>query len=212
MNMIHRRKWLTQAGGAFGSLALSCLMAEDGLVGAQESERRAGGSPSNRPLPHIAPRATSVIFLFMYGGPSHTDLFDPKPELSRWHGKEIPVFRKEDTFMGKTKPNAMRCPFKFAKHGQAGIDICDQFPELAKRADDLCVIRSMHCESNNHAPALFQMQSGSLMAGHPSIGSWANYGLGSECDDLPGFVVMMDYQGAPVNGALNWSNGFMPAS
>jgi hypothetical protein len=122
------------------------------------------------------------------------------------------VYRAEDAFMGKTKPNAMKSPFQFAKHGEAGIDICDQYPELARCADDLCVIRSLHCESNNHGPALFQMQSGSIMPGHPSIGSWANYGLGSECDDLPGFVVMMDYQGAPVNGALNWSNGFMPAS
>jgi hypothetical protein len=196
---MNRRQFLMHTGAGFGSLALSCLMAEDGLLAAPRT-------------PHFAPRARNVIFLFMYGGPSHVDLFDPKPELERWHGKEIPVFRKEDAFMGKTKANAMRSPFRFSRHGQAGIAICDQYPELAKCADELCLIRSMHCQSNNHGPALFQMQSGSLLAGHPSIGSWANYGLGSECADLPGFVVMMDHQGAPVNGALNWSNGFMPAS
>ena len=197
---MNRRQFLQHTGGGFGSLALSCLIAQDNLLATARA-------------PHFAPRAKNVIFLFMYGGPSHVDLFDPKPALNRWHGKEIPVFRKEDAFMSKkTRPDAMRSPFRFAKHGEAGIEICDQYPELAKRADELCVIRSMHCESNNHGPALFQMQSGSLLAGHPSIGSWATWGLGSECRDLPGFVVMMDYQGAPVNGALNWSNGFMPAS
>lgn len=198
---VSRRQWLTQAGGAFGSLALAGLLAREG---------RAGDA---LPAPHFAPQAKSVIFLFMYGGPSHLDTFDPKPELEKWHEREIPVYRAEDAFMGKTRPNAMRSPFTFAQHGESGIEICDQYPELAKTcADKLCVIRSLHCESNNHGPALFQMQSGSIMPGHPSLGSWANYGLGSECDDLPGFVVMLDHQGAPVNGALNWANGFMPAS
>lgn len=196
---MNRRQFLLKTGAGFGSLALSTMLAEDSLLASPRA-------------PHFAPKAKSVIFLFMYGGPSHIDLFDPKPELNKWHGKEIPVFRKEDIFMAKTKPNAMRSPFKFAKHGQSGIDICDQYPELSKCADDLCVIRSMHCESNNHGPALAQMQSGSLFAGHPSIGSWVNYGLGRENSNLPGFVVMMDHQGAPVNGAMNWSNGFMPAS
>jgi hypothetical protein len=199
---LSRRQWLAQTGGAFGSLALASLLA-----------REASAGEKTLPAPHFAPMAKNVIFLFMYGGPSHIDTFDPKPALDAWHGREIPVFRKEDAFMGKTNASAMRSPFKFAKHGAAGIDICDQYPQLAKHcADELCVIRSLHCESNNHGPALFQMQSGSIMAGHPSMGSWANYGLGSECDDLPGFVVMLDHQGAPVNGALNWANGFMPAS
>lgn len=198
-----RRRWLAQTGAGFGSLALAGLLGEDGLL--------AGGQLAARHS-HFAPKARSVIFLFMYGGPSQVDTFDPKPELDRYHGKPIPVFRKEDAFMGKTNPNAMRSPFQFAQHGQSGIEMCDQFPHLAQHADELCVIRSMHCESNNHGPALFQMQSGSLLAGHPSIGAWATYGLGSESADLPGFVVMLDHQGAPVNGAMNWSNGFLPAS
>ncbi len=199
-----RRSLLANTGAGFGGLALNWLLARDGLLGEE---------PVATDGPHFAPRAKNVIFLFMYGGPSHVDLFDPKPELARWHGKEIPVYNKDDAFMaGKTKPTAMKSPFRFAKYGASGIDICDQYPQLAKHADKLAVIRSMHCDSNNHGPALFQMQSGSLMAGHPSLGSWVTYGLGSECNDLPGFVVMMDYQGAPVNGALNWSNGFIPAS
>ncbi|MEZ6109685.1 MAG: DUF1501 domain-containing protein [Pirellulaceae bacterium] len=213
-NLLHssgaftRRDWLARTGAAFGNLALTWMLARDGLAGeAPPNVEQLAARP-----PHFTARATSVIFLFMYGGPSHVDLFDPKPELDRWHDQEIPVFKKEDAFMGKTRANAMRSPFQFAKHGEAGIDICDQYPELAKVADELCVIRSMTCKSNNHGPALFQMQSGSLLAGHPSIGSWTTYGLGSQCQDLPGFIVMMDHQGAPVNGALNWSNGFMPAS
>ena len=103
--------------------------------------------------PHHAAKAKSVIFLFCYGGPSQVDLFDPKPELEKWHGRPIPVFNREDAFFGDTKPTAFKSPYKFAKYGQAGIDISEKFPELAKCADDLCVIRSMHCESNNHAPA-----------------------------------------------------------
>ena len=200
--MIGRRQLLARAGGGFGSLALAGLLAEEGLSAA---------STPTQPGPHFAPQARSVIFLFMYGGPSQVDTFDPKPELARWHGKEIPVFREEDVFRKGTKPTALQSPFRFRKYGEAGIEICDQYPQLGRCADDLCVIRSLHCESNNHGPALFQMQSGSLMTGHPSVGSWVNYGLGSESRELPGFVVMMDHQGAPVNGALNWSNGFMPA-
>jgi len=162
--------------------------------------------------PEFAPRAKSVIFLFMYGGPSQMDTFDPKPALDRWHGKPIPVFRKEDAFNAATKATAMRSPYTFAKHGQSGLDICEKFPHLARHADKLCVIRSLHADSNNHGPALFQMNSGFVQSGHPSMGSWVTYGLGSENENLPGYVVLTDRNGAPVNGAMNWSNGFMPAT
>src|SRR4029078_10819165 len=113
------------------------------------------------------------------------DLFDPKPELTKHHGKPIPVFRSEDAFMSDTKKNGFPSPYKFAKHGQSGLDVAEILPELAKRADDLCVIRSMHAESNNHGPAIFQMNSAFLQAGYPCLGSWAAYGLGSESDELP---------------------------
>ncbi|MFN6051308.1 MAG: DUF1501 domain-containing protein, partial [Planctomycetia bacterium] len=149
----------------------------------------------------------------MYGGPSHIDLFDPKPTLARYDGQPIPVFKQDDVFMsGKTKNIAMKSPYRFARHGQSGIEISEKYPELARHADKLCVIRSMHCESNNHGPAIFQMNSGSILAGRPSLGSWLAYGLGTEGENLPGYVVMLDHQGAPINGAMNWSNGFMPAA
>jgi hypothetical protein len=196
----NRRHFLQTAGGGFGMLALRSLLAADNR------------NPMSVLSPEFAPRAKSVIFLFMYGGPSQMDTFDPKPALDRWHGKPIPVFRKEDAFNAATKATAMRSPYTFAKHGQSGLDICEKFPHLARHADKLCVIRSLHADSNNHGPALFQMNSGFVQSGHPSMGSWVTYGLGSENENLPGYVVLTDRNGAPVNGAMNWSNGFMPAT
>ena len=205
MQPLTRRQILQQAGAGFGALGLQSLLAVDGVV--------TGTNPLAPRAPHFAPKAKSVIFLFMYGGPSHVDLFDPKPELAKWHGKPIPVFKKEDAFMGsKTKNVAMQSYYSFAKHGQAGIDMAETYPNLARHADNLCVIRSMFAESNNHGPAIFQMNTGFMQAGRPSMGSWVTYGLGSESENLPAFVVLLDHQGAPVNGALNWSNGFMPAT
>jgi hypothetical protein len=193
---LSRRHFLHRAGAGLGAVALENLLAEE-----------AGWSP------RFAPRANAVIFLFMYGGPSHVDLFDPKPALAKWHGKPIPVWKPEDAFMGKkTKNVAMQGVYPFRRCGQSGIEMAEVFPNLARHADDLCVIRSLHAESNNHGPALFQMNTGFVQPGRPSFGSWVTYGLGSESRDLPGFVVLLDHQGAPVNGALNWSNGFMPAS
>ena len=222
--MLDRRRLLQTAGCGFGALALQTLLARDGFSSeppadgtsanatATNASRGASGAMSVRP-PHFPAKARSVIFLFMYGGPSHVDLFDEKPALAEWHGKPIPVWKDSDAFMGaKTKNVAMASPYKFARHGESGLSIAETYPQLARHADKLCVIRSMHAESNNHGPALFQMNSGSILAGRPSVGSWVTYGLGSECEDLPGFVVLLDHQGAPVNGALNWSNGFMPAA
>ena len=205
MHPMTRRELLQRSSLGFGSLALQSLLGADGLLASQ--------NPLAPRVPHFAPKAKAVIFLFMYGGPSHVDLFDPKPELAKWHGKPIPVWKKEDAFMGtKTKNVAMQGYYHFAKHGQAGIDMAETFPNLARHADEMCVIRSMWAESNNHGPALFQMNSGSILPGRPSMGSWVTYGLGSETENLPAYVVLMDKLGAPVNGAMNWSNGFMPAA
>lgn len=207
---MNRRQLLQLSGAGFGSLALQHLLAADGVTARSTP---AAANPLAARAAQFAPKAKAVIFLFMYGGPSHVDLFDPKPELDRRHGQPIPVFRPEDAFMGrKTQNVAMRSPYQFAKHGRAGIDIAETFPLLARHADELCVIRSLHAESNNHGPALFQMNSGFIQAGRPCMGSWVTYGLGSESENLPAFVVLLDHQGAPVNGALNWSNGFMPAA
>jgi len=204
---MNRRDLLAGFGGAFGTLALRGML---GLAQAQASDR--DKNPLAVQAPHFAPKAKSVIFLFMYGGPSHVDLFDPKPALEKWSGKPIPTFRQEDVFRKGSKNAALPSPFKFAKYGQAGMDISEKFPHVSKYADQLCVIRSMKAESNNHGPALFQMQTGALLTGRPSMGSWVTYGLGTENENLPAFVVLMDPKGAPVNGALNWSNGFMPAA
>lgn len=209
MQFCNRRQLLAGLGGGFGSLALRAMF---GCEAAEAAET----SKSNHPLaprpPHFAPRAKSVIFLFMYGGPSHLDLFDPKPELAKWEGKPIPVFRQEDVFRKGSRNAALPSPYQFARHGGSGIVMSEKFPHLAGCADELCVIRSMQAESNNHGPALFQIQTGARLSGRPSIGSWVTYGLGTENANLPSFVVLMDRDGAPVNGALNWSNGFMPAA
>ncbi len=203
--MFNRRQILQKAGAGFGTLGLQSLLGADGVLTTR--------NPLASRAPHFAPKAKSVIFLFMYGGPSHVDLFDPKPALAKWHGQPIPLWKKEDAFMGsKTKNVAMRSPYAFARHGQSGIEMAELYPNLARHADDLCVIRSIHAESNNHGPAIFQMNTGFIQAGRPSMGSWVTYGLGSESENLPAFVVLLDHQGAPVNGALNWSNGFMPAA
>tara|TARA_Y100001934_G_scaffold273522_1_gene363981 strand:- start:547 stop:1989 length:1443 start_codon:yes stop_codon:yes gene_type:complete len=204
-----RRRLLKRAGAGFGLLGLQSLLGGDGLL--------ANSGDAINPLvladSHFRAKAKSVIFVFAYGGPSHVDLLDPKPALHKWHGKPIPVFRKEDAFNTKTtQPTAMRSPFEFSQHGQSGLPISEMFPHISRHADDLCVIRSMHCESNNHAPALFQMNTGFTLAGRPSMGAWTTYGLGSENDSLPAFVVMWDYRGGPVGGAQNWTAGFIPAA
>src|SRR4051794_14075547 len=142
MHPLSRRKMLQLTGGGFGALALRSLLAGDRLLAAPPPA--SATTPLAARPPHFAPKAKSVIFLFMYGGPSHVDLFDPKPELAKWNGQPIPVFKAEDAFMGnKTKNMAMQSPYAFTKHGAAGIEISEKYPQLARHADDLCVIRSM---------------------------------------------------------------------
>ena len=204
-----RRQLLQTAGGGFAGLALRNLLQEEGLLA---QTRQAATNPLSPTPPHFAPKARSVIFIFAYGGPSHVDLLDPKPALHKWHGQSIPVFRKEDAFNTTTHDTAMRSPYRFTRHGASGLPISELFPHIASCADDLCVIRSLHCESNNHAPALFHMNTGFLLPGRPSMGAWVTYGLGSENQSLPGFVVMWDHRGGPIGGAQNWTSGFIPAA
>ena len=203
---INRREMLRTAGVGFGSLALNWLLYQDGALAADSTK------PQSARAPHFPAKAKSVIFLFMFGGPSSLDLFDPKPELEKWHGKPLKGFNAADNFFEDSKTTAMACPYKFAKHGQAGLDISEKFPELAKRADDLCLVRSVHADNNNHRPAILQMNTGFQQAGRPSFGAWATYGLGRASENLPAYVVMLDQSGGPFGGALNWSSGFMPAA
>lgn len=212
---VNRRKFLLSTGCGFATLPLVHLLQRDGLLASGPANANPPGAVNANPLaprpPHHRPRAKSVIFLFMFGGPSGIDLFDPKPTLERWHGRPMDHIDPAD-HLHNTPPVVMRSPFRFSRHGQSGLEISECFPELARCADDLCVIRSMHAENNNHRPAIFQLNTGSVLAGRPSMGAWVSYGLGSENENLPAFVVLLDRLGAPFGGALNWSSGFMPAA
>ena len=200
----NRREFLKRAGGGFGLLALSGLLGENRLLAAGEDDRllrpmapRAGQLPA---------RAKSIIWLFMEGGPSGFDLFDPKPELQRRHGQRISV----ETFFGNPGP-LLRSPFEFKQHGQSGAWVSEVYPNLAAHVDDIAFVKSCFAESNNHAPAMFHMNTGFTRAGFPSAGSWVTYGLGSESQNLPGFVVLGNRRGSK-GGPQNWGNGFLPGA
>jgi Protein of unknown function (DUF1501) len=207
---ISRRELIFRAGTGFSGLALAQLLDRDGLLAARPSPDKRDHVPAVKE-PHFRGRAKSVIFLFMYGGPSQVDLFDPKPELTRRHGQPMTDKGKIDVFFGNPG-NLMASPYKFKKHGQAGIDVSELYPHLAQCVDNLTMIRSLHTTSNNHSPAIFQMNSGNMRPGNPSLGSWVTYGLGSFNENLPAYIVMYDWRGGPIGGAPNWSAGFMPAA
>src|SRR5689334_9596896 len=207
-----RREFLWEAGAGFTGLALTGLLSLDRFF-AGTAQAATPGSAANplapRP-PHFAPKARSVIFLFMYGGPSHVDTFDYKPKLYELDGKTVPV----KTFGRGGKRNEGRVvgpKWTGKQYGQCGKWISDLFPHLATCADDLAFIHSMTADSPIHGSAMLQMNSGKILSGSPCLGSWANYGLGSFNENLPGFVVMLDPTGGPISGAKNWSSGYMPA-
>jgi hypothetical protein len=184
-------------------LALATLLAESA---------KADGGWQSLGKPHFKPKATSVIFLFMEGGPSHIDTFDPKPKLNEWAGKPLPVsFGKIITPMGTGTNKLLACKRKWGKYGVGGLDISDWLPHMAKCADDLAVLRACWADGLNHVGSVCQMNTGSILAGKPSLGSWAIYGLGSENKNLPGFVVLTD-GGEVLGGARNWGTGYMPAT
>jgi hypothetical protein len=196
----NRRQALAHFANGFGLLALANLFAEEATADGQ-------GSLGLRP-PHHMPKARRVIFLFMSGGPSHVDTFDPKPRLDRDNGKPLP-FEMPKLVRTKTG-NLLRSPFKFKKHGAAGIEVSELFPHVAGCVDDLCVIRSMVADNINHNGACLQMNTGEQAFSRPSMGSWLLYGLGSENQSLPGFVVISPAQ--PAQGAPLWSSSFLPAA
>jgi hypothetical protein len=199
-----RRDFLGKAGGGFGALALSYLLARDGFA--------AAAAPLAARPAQFAAKARSVIFLFMEGGPSHLDTLDPKPELTRLHGQKLPAsFGPVITAMGTGGNTLLASKRAFRKHGESGIEVSDWLPHTATCVDDLAVVRSCWADGLNHVGSVCQMNTGSILAGRPSLGSWALYGLGSVNDNLPGFVVMSD-AGEPFGGARNWGTGFMPAT
>lgn len=199
----NRRDFLKKAGAGFGMLALADLLQGMGALGAETS---AVHSPMAPKLPHFAAKAKSIIWLFMEGAPSSVDLFDPKPELTKRDGKRIQI----DTFNGNPGP-LMKSPFGFKQYGQSGAWVCEKYPNVAKHVDDFAFIKSLFSESNDHVPALYQINTGIARPGFPSAGAWVTYGLGSESQNLPGYVVLGNNQGVK-GGPLNWSAGFLPTS
>ena len=198
-----RRQWLASAGTGFGALALNAMLADD---------TRASDSPLSAKSPQLPPTAKSVIFIFLEGGPSHLDTFDRKPLLNKLAGKTLPdSFGTVITPMGESRSPLLASKRKWKRHGQSGLEISDWLPNMATMADELCVIRSCMADGLNHSAGVCQMNSGSILGGRPSLGSWVTYGLGTENTNLPAFVVLSDGQGRVVNGPRNWSAGFMPA-
>ncbi len=208
-----RREFLWQAGAGFTGLGLVDLLTRGGFFGstAGAAETVRSANPLAPRPPHFAPRAKSVIFLFMYGGPSHVDTFDYKPKLYELDGQTIPI----KTFGRGGKKNEGRVvgpKWKFKQYGQSGKHVSDLFPNLAECVDDIAFLHSLTADSPIHGSAMLQMNTGKILSGSPCLGSWVNYGLGSENENLPGFVVMLDPTGGPISGAKNWSSGYMPAS
>jgi hypothetical protein len=204
---ISRREILRGIGGGLGGIALASMLPEIGgfNVGASEITAATGG-PLSPKATHFPAKAKQVIFLFMNGGPSHMDTFDPKPALEKYDGKDPP---EELTKKVVRKGKIMKSPFKTIDCGDSGIQITELFPEVAKRIDDICIIRSMWADSPQHERALLFMNSGNIQPIRPSLGSWVTYGLGTENQNLPGFMVMCP--GKPTVGPQLWSNSFLPA-
>lgn len=203
-----RREMLMQTGAGFGAVALAGLA----QTPATAAKPLVAPSPLAAKLTHFPAKAKSVIFLFMEGGPSHMDTFDPKPALKKLEGKPVPdSFGRVITAMGEFDSPVLASQRKWKQHGEGGLWISDWLPHIAKRADDLAVIRSCWTNGINHSGGVCQMNTGSQFAGRPSLGSWVTYGLGTENQNLPAYVVMEDRPGAVVNGPRNWSAGFMPA-
>jgi uncharacterized protein (DUF1501 family) len=208
---LNRRDFLARAGFGFGGLAASYLLGLDGLM-ARADVAIDPLNPLAPRLSHHAPTAKSVIFLFMEGGPSHIDLFDPKPALDRLAGQPMPEsYGRPITAMGTASNTIMPSQRTFKQHGESGIWVSDWLPEIAKHVDDIAVLRSCWADGLNHVGSVCQMNTGDILAGRPSLGAWTTYGLGSANDNLPTFVIMAD--GAePLGGPKNWSSGFLPAS
>ena len=192
-----RREFLQAAGCGFGALALASLE---------------GAAAQTSPLPHHLTKAKSVIFLFMEGGPSHLDTFDRKPLLNQLAGQTLPdSFKVPLTAAGEGKSPLLVSPRTWKQHGQGGLWVSEWFPQVARHADDLAVIHSCASSGINHAGGVCSMNTGSIFGGRPSLGAWASYGLGTENENLPAFVVIKDSGSTVVNGVRNWGSGFMPA-
>jgi len=212
---IARRGFFEQVGAGFSGVALASLLNDDALAGALSKtvavgERHRGVHDLQARQPNFQPRAKSVIHLFMNGGPSQMDLFDPKPELERRHGEAYFEQIAGDVENPAEAGALMRSPFKFARHGKCGMWVSDAMPHLAKQVDEISLIRSMYTVNITHEPCIYRIQNGKMLPGYPSMGAWITYGLGTVNQNLPAYVVLDDPKGLPVNGTQNWQPGFLP--
>jgi hypothetical protein len=205
-----RRELFRRAGAGFGMLGLAGLLGDEGLLAAASDSAI---NPLAPKIAHFPAKAKSVIWLFMNGGPSQVDTWDYKPELEKRDGQELAGFDKNTGFFVDQVGPVMKSPFKFAQHGQCGKWVSSLFPEMAKHVDKMAFLHSCHTDSNNHSPALFMINTGMTRMGFPCAGSWVTYGLGSESQNLPAFVVMSDPlgRGLPKGYTQNWSAGFLPS-
>ncbi|MBP7951632.1 MAG: DUF1501 domain-containing protein [Verrucomicrobiales bacterium] len=209
---LHRRRFLQTAGAGLGGLALDWLLHSEATAAAADPVH-----PMAARLPTFAPRAKSVIFLYMVGGPSSIDLFDYKPQLQKLGGKPVPESLRKAVeatrfanIFTACRDELLASPWAWKQHGQSGMWVSELYPEVARHVDDLCFIHSMQADSNNHAPASIQLHTGDTNGGKASIGSWITYGLGTDNQNLPAYVLLFDY--GPLGGATNYSNGFLPAA
>jgi hypothetical protein len=210
---MNRREFFHRVSGGIYGAALTYLFGQDLLFGPRPLGAK---EPGSRPIdlkprqPHFSAKARSVIHLFMNGGPSQMDLFDPKPTLDKHHGRKYFDKIAGEVENPQSAGALMRSPFKFAKHGRCGMWVSDALPHLAREVDDIALIRSMYTTNLTHEPAIYLIQTGKMAPGRPTIGSWVVYGLGSENQNLPAYVVLDDPLGLPINGVENWQAGFLP--
>lgn len=195
-----RRQWLQTVGGGFGSLALAALL--------QDGAQAAAGNPLAPKPAHFPPRAKRAVFIFLNGGPSHLEMFDPKRALQKLHGQPLPAAFKQ-ALGSRGGGRVLGTPFQFARHGQSGLEISDRLPLLAQHADDLCLVRSMKTDAPDHPPGLLLMNCGHQREMRPSLGAWLLYGLGTENQNLPGFVALCP-GGTPAKADENWQAAFLP--
>ena len=197
-----RRTFLARAGGGMGLMALASLLGQEGLLADEPQADRQAALPER----HFPAKATSIIWLFMEGAPSAVDVFDPKPELDKRDGQKIEI----NVFNGNPGP-LMKSPFKFQQYGECGAWVCEKYTHVARHMDDIALVKSCYSEAADHVPALYQINTGIARPGFPSAGAWITYGLGSENQNLPGYVVLGNTQGVK-GGPLNWGAGFLPSS
>ncbi len=211
-NLHSRRHFLTSGSMGIGSVALAWLLNQEGLLQAEPAKPEL--EPHRHDLkprqPHFQPRAKAMISLFMQGGPSHLDLFDPKPILEKYDGKPFPGSIKYDN-AAEASSKVLASPWKFKRYGKSGIELSELLPRLAEIVDEITVIRSMQTGVNNHGESIQALHTGRRGSGHPTVGSWVTYGLGTTNQNLPAYMALPDPGGLPVLGTELWSNGWLPS-